>query len=152
MPTTFTTATQRLIQLAAELDLRPQADEAPYRGSIRIVLDSAEGPDSGYGAIYIGARTGRVLRLALRHGADDPRPGRLTRHVGYRSAHTALVEYERYARRMGLLPEPQDPEYIPVLSDEELAEVAAALIATAPMTVTSGRATWHAGIVTVEAA
>jgi hypothetical protein len=104
--TEFTTATQRLIAFAADLDLAPVV-EAPYRGSVRIVLGGF-GPDAGFGVLFIGARSGRVLSMTFRHGVDDPRPTRLTRRAGYRKARTALVEYERYAQRRNLIPGPQD--------------------------------------------
>lgn len=150
----FTTATNRLIQLATELDLNPQADDSPYRGSIRVVLDGRT-RDAGLGAIYIGAQSGRVLRMTLSKGLDDPRPARYRRHTGYHAARTALAEYRCYALRIGLIPEPQDAGYVPTMTDDDLADLAAALLTTPqtpdpePTTITSGRATWHCGTITI---
>lgn len=151
--TELTSAASRLIALAADLDLAP-VTEAPYRGAVRVALHGGH-CDAGTGSIFIGARSGRVLRMVLRHGVEDPRPRRLTRHIGYRAAWTALVEYGLYAYRMGLIPEPQDGDYIPLTTDDDLEGLAALLdagrpaeqvAAPQPMAVTSGRATWHHGV------
>lgn len=127
-----TTATAQLLQIAADMGLNPQADDAPYRGTVRVVL-SASGQDAGFGVLFVGAKSGKIISANIRHGADDPRPSHLTRRTGYRAARNALIEYGRYATRMGLLPGP-----------EELVRHAGN-----QMSVTSGRATWVHNIVRV---
>jgi len=111
----FTAATQSLITLASVLGLRPQVSPAA-RGVVVVVLNG-QGAEAGFGAIYVGARSGKVLRMHLRLGNEDRRPSRYVTHEGYlRAFHTLRDSYALYAR---CLPEPE----------------------AAPV-VTSGRAAW----------
>ena len=87
---------RRLISRAAELGLEP-AVQVSYRGSHAVILDG-RGPWAGFGALYIGARSGKVLRAVLTWGNTGP----TTRHVGYRSVAVMLQDYARYAETASL--------------------------------------------------
>jgi len=63
-----TAVTRQIIALAEQGGLRPRADEdSPRHGRVRIVVNGP-GPDAIFGAIYVGARTGRILHAVLTHG------------------------------------------------------------------------------------
>lgn len=61
-----TLATRQVTAHAIRAGLKPQP-EGVTRGSYRIVVD-AGGRDGLFGCIYVGARTGRILRAFLMHG------------------------------------------------------------------------------------
>jgi hypothetical protein len=56
-----------------------------YRGQLMLVVNGS-GHDSVFGAIFIGARSGKVLRSTLRFGNDGP----TRRYVGPRDVLAAL--------------------------------------------------------------
>jgi hypothetical protein len=63
-----TAVTRQIIALAERGGLRPRADEdGPRHGRVRIVVNGP-GADAIFGAIYVGARTGRILHAVLTHG------------------------------------------------------------------------------------
>jgi hypothetical protein len=61
-----TTVTRQLIKLAEAGGLHPRIGGTGH-GAVQIVLDG-HGRDALFGAIYVGTRTGRVLRAYLTHG------------------------------------------------------------------------------------
>lgn len=66
-----TRATRQVIALADRAGLRPHPDPSPPRhGRYRVLVDSGGRRDCLFGAIYIGARTGRILRAWLTHGSQ----------------------------------------------------------------------------------
>ena len=81
---------RRLISRAAQLGLEPTVRPS-YRGSHAVILDG-RGSWAGFGALYIGARSGKVLRAVLTWGTTGP----TTRHAGYRSVAGMLQDYARY--------------------------------------------------------
>jgi len=87
----MTSAARSLIQRAERAGLRPEVRPA-YRGSVDVVL-SGVGPDSGFGRIRIGARSGRVIALVLRWDNDDQRTTAAVTHTGFVAAATALDTY-----------------------------------------------------------
>lgn len=90
-PAPFTAAAQRLVNRAEQLGLRPEVRPA-YRGIVQVALNGC-GPESGFGALYIGARSGKVSRLVLRWDNDDARHTLDVRHRGYLAARAALEAY-----------------------------------------------------------
>ncbi|MFB8242357.1 hypothetical protein ACFC58_38090 [Kitasatospora purpeofusca] len=65
-PCHATRFTEQVMALAAEADLHPTRSH-PYRGAWRVHLDAKAGPQSLYGTITVGARSGRILRAQLLH-------------------------------------------------------------------------------------
>jgi hypothetical protein len=68
-----TVAVQRIMDAAERAGLNPTFDERPYRGSVELHLDAKQGPDSPFGVVRIGVRTGRVLYAALVQGNEGVR-------------------------------------------------------------------------------
>ena len=62
------TLVQRLINDAAQLDLNPTIGDI-YRGSVRVMLNGT-GEWSGFGALIVGARSGKLIRASLTFGTD----------------------------------------------------------------------------------
>ena len=63
-----TTVTAQIIDLADRAGLRPRIDRYGVRHGIYRVMINAPGRDGLFGAIYVGAKTGRILRANLTHG------------------------------------------------------------------------------------
>jgi hypothetical protein len=63
-----TTVTRQVVALAAAGGLQPRVDgPGPRQGRVRIIVNGP-GPDAIFGAIYVGAQTGRILHAVLTHG------------------------------------------------------------------------------------
>lgn len=60
-----TRVTQQIVKLAARTGLNPHVSFPPYRGVYEILLDAKRGPESPFGVIHVGARSGRVLSASL---------------------------------------------------------------------------------------
>ncbi|WP_158714214.1 hypothetical protein [Kitasatospora aureofaciens] len=63
--------TRQILALAKKAGLNPSV-RPPYGNSYTVVLDAKAGPDSTYGSITVGCRSGRVLRGSLVHGNGQP--------------------------------------------------------------------------------
>jgi hypothetical protein len=64
-----TRVTRQVIALALAAGLNPRLDTAaPRHGRYRVIVDSGGRRDCLFGAIYIGARTGRIRHAHLTHG------------------------------------------------------------------------------------
>jgi hypothetical protein len=83
-----------ILDRAEQLGLRPKLDPTAYRGSWRVTF-SGTGEWSGFGGLYIGARTGRILRASLTFGNDGP----TRRYKGHYGAHTLLRDYTTWLSR-----------------------------------------------------
>jgi hypothetical protein len=65
---TATAVTRQIVALAHVACLRPEIDPSGVsRGTYRVIINAA-GTDGLFGAITIGARTGRILHAHLTHG------------------------------------------------------------------------------------
>ncbi len=63
-----TAVTRRVVALAAAGGLRPHVDgSGPRQGRVTIIVNGP-GRDAIFGAIYVGAKTGRILHAMLTHG------------------------------------------------------------------------------------
>jgi hypothetical protein len=63
-----TAVTRQIVGRAAAAGLRPHLGQPViYCGAYRVLVN-AEGVDGLFGAVYVGARTGRILRAYLTHG------------------------------------------------------------------------------------
>ncbi len=84
-----TAATRQVVALAAAGRLRPHLDgTVPTRGRVRIVVNGP-GQDALFGAIYVGAQTGRVLHAVLTHGNN----GQEKRYDGVASIRAVLKSW-----------------------------------------------------------
>jgi hypothetical protein len=96
------TSVQKVITRAAQLGLEPCIGADSYRGAYRVILNGRGGTWTGFGAIFIGASSGRILRASLTFGND----GQTVRYTGHRGAQAMLRAYAAY---MGdLSPRPTD--------------------------------------------
>jgi hypothetical protein len=67
---TLTPMVTWISKAAVKAGLSPNTGIRPYRGAIEIHLDAKNGPESTFGAVTVGVRTGRVLRGFIRTGND----------------------------------------------------------------------------------
>lgn len=80
-----TAATRRIVDMLAEAGLDPQftlSGPKPYRGAVTIVFDES-GANGTFGAMEIGAHSGRILRTTIYYGNDSD----AQRLKGYRETH-----------------------------------------------------------------
>ncbi|MXM66101.1 hypothetical protein GR925_22280 [Streptomyces sp. HUCO-GS316] len=57
--------TEQIVKHAARAGLNPHVSFPPYLGVYEILLDAKQGPDSPFGLIRVGARSGKVLSASL---------------------------------------------------------------------------------------
>jgi hypothetical protein len=66
---------ERIVTAATNAGLGPCTEVAPYRNSLRLRFGLTSlnlSPDSAFGTVRIGLRTGRVLRAEIKLGNEGP--------------------------------------------------------------------------------
>lgn len=83
-----TTVTRHVLKTAQQRGLRPQRRDDGDLSYARVVLNQ-KGIEGTFGAIYVGRRSGKILRAVLYRGNSDA-VGR--RYVGARAVAAAIRE------------------------------------------------------------
>ncbi len=89
---TTTSATRNVIALLGKAGLNPHFGpdgSKPFKGAVQLMFDEG-GVNGLYGVLYVGARSGKILRASLYSGNGD-RHGQ--RHVGYLSVRRAFSSF-----------------------------------------------------------
>lgn len=68
----LTVTVERIAAAAMTAGLAPHTTVATYRGQREIHLDDRIGPDSTFGVVRLGWRSGRVLYGSIHHGNQGP--------------------------------------------------------------------------------